>query len=551
MALTVENTVMKFGSSEKAFCLVWLKKLANSEKREYKEKVNSIIKYLSKHFAKITGGRFLAWNPIDKDINVLALTDFKNTLAGCDIYKKAITKKENGDEVSKTTKEKVADVFVDKCDHMFTKIDCDVMKPRVYLNDDTEAIVFNTFKGFKWGECEVKKTEALDEEEYSRVMAFLDFIRNVLCSGNDEQFEFFRKWIIMLVNGRKCVQFVWLQGPQGTGKSTAWQLLRDRVLGKDAVLILDNYQVILPGEYNTVLEGKVGIFFEELGDADNMKSTSHQVEQALKNFTNPDNPFIQINQKYRDMREVRNYANTGFNTNNSPFASGKEHRRHFIPDINPKYARDRKYFAKLKAACDNDEFGYAFWCYCKNEYEKMTGAEIVEFINSEPPLSKRRLEKHGASLKQWQRFIKEEYVMKKFDLDSPKKAIYEEYKQWCGRSGMRGVLSMSIFFGGDHMGPVIGEEALIQPYKKYEKDAWRLKASFDDLLAYAKEHNWLEDGEEPYDVDLDEIDPDDDKELKRLQDELQERLDAVKRRRGKKLGKDLKRCDAPVAGYAE
>lgn len=545
MALTVEETVMKFGSSQKAFSLVIVKKLAKSEKLEYKEKVNSIIKYLSKHFAKITGGRILEWNTIDKSFDILAVADFKNTLTGCGIFGKKKIKKENGDEVSKLTVEKVADIFLEKCEFMFTKIDCDVMKSRVWIDEPTGGAVINTFKGFKWGEYEVEDVDVTE----NGIPEFFDFLKNVMCSGNEGQFQFFKKWIIMTVNGQKCVQFAWMQGPQGVGKSKLWEIIRDYVLGRDAVLILDNYKIILPGEFNTKLEGKVLIVFEELGDADKMKGTSHQVEQAFKNFTNPDNPYIEINQKYRDMRTIVNYANIAFNTNNSPFSSSRDDRRHFIPDIDGTYAKNRDYFGKLTDACCNDEFGWAFWCYCKKEYEKMTKKEITQFINSEPPESKRRAEKHGASLKMWKRFLKEEYVMKKMDLDGTKKDIYERFKRWADTNGTKGVPAMSIFFGMDHMGSVIGEDgSLIQQYKKYEKAGLRLKASFDDLLAYAQKNHWLEDGEEPYDVDLDEIDPDDDKEWERQLKEAKEKVDDIKRRMGYKLAKDMKQRDAPMAG---
>src|SRR5690606_275958 len=122
----------------------------------------------------------------------------------------------------------------------------DVTKPKI------EGTKINLFDGFMHKKKDYKK---YDKEIKNKVEILLSYIKEVLCSENENSFNYIIKWLSNMCKGNKNDSLLYLRGSEGIGKSTLSDFLRKYVLG-DKISIKSNSEP-LRSPYNKLLCGKL------------------------------------------------------------------------------------------------------------------------------------------------------------------------------------------------------------------------------------------------------------------------------------------------------
>jgi hypothetical protein len=75
-----------------------------------------------------------------------------------------------------------------------------------------------------------------DEETKASVNLFLEYIKEVLSSNSEENHTYILKWLSNALKGNKNDSCIYLKGPQGIGKSTISDFLKEFVVGEELFL---------------------------------------------------------------------------------------------------------------------------------------------------------------------------------------------------------------------------------------------------------------------------------------------------------------------------
>jgi hypothetical protein len=174
---------------------------------------------------------------------------------------------------------------------------------------------------------------------------FLEFLRRVICSGNEDHYVYLLKWLATMFQrpGDVPRTAVVLRGRQGTGKSTLADTIGS-LLAAHYVPVVATEQLV--GKFNGHTEGAVFLFADEAvfpGDKRSEGVLKTLITQKERN----------IERKGIDIVKVRNCAHVMFATNHDwAVAADQDDRRLFVLDVSDAHADDREYFAELHASMD-------------------------------------------------------------------------------------------------------------------------------------------------------------------------------------------------------
>ena len=193
---------------------------------------------------------------------------------------------------------------------------------------DTPHTVYNLWRGFgitaKPGQCE----------------KFWSFVREVICSGNIDHFEYVRKWTAhMFQRPHELPETALvLRGLQGTGKSTFAHTL-GRLVEPHYIELSGMHQV--SGQFNSHLANVLLVNANEA-----IWGGRKSEEGALKAMIT--DPTTAIEGKGRDIIQVRNFKRLVVTTNEAwavPMAA--DDRRFFVLDVSDVHKEDHAYFKEL------------------------------------------------------------------------------------------------------------------------------------------------------------------------------------------------------------
>jgi acyl carrier protein len=175
---------------------------------------------------------------------------------------------------------------------------------------------------------------------------FLDHLRNVLCKGNDDYYDYLIRWMANAVQnphlpGQVAVV---LKGDQGTGKGTFARIF-GHLFGAHYKYVSDPRHVI--GTFNYMLNDAVLVFADEC-----FVSGSKQHESALKALITENT--LRVEQKGVDSVDARNCVHLIMATNKE-WAIGAElsDRRFFVLDVDRARRVDIEYFARMQEQMEN------------------------------------------------------------------------------------------------------------------------------------------------------------------------------------------------------
>lgn len=194
--------------------------------------------------------------------------------------------------------------------------------------------VYNLWRGFsveaKPGDCSL----------------FLDHMKNILCSGNEEYYEYLIKWMARAVQTPASTGevAVVLRGGKGTGKGFVARTF-GKLFGRHHMHVANAKHLV--GQFNAHLRDCVSLFADEAFFAGDK-----QHESVLKMLVTEDS--IPIEAKGVDVEAYPNYVHMIMAANDPHVvrASGDE-RRYFVLDMATARQQDTKYFSKMADQLDN------------------------------------------------------------------------------------------------------------------------------------------------------------------------------------------------------
>jgi hypothetical protein len=156
-----------------------------------------------------------------------------------------------------------------------------------------------------------------------------DYIKEVLCNGKEDAYQYLLKWYSNVVKGKKNESVLYLKGPEGIGKSTMSDFIVDYVIGKQSCC-RSNAQPLKTAN-NKCLMGKVLVVFEELPTFSSAEWNG--VSATLKNYITGSTAMYE--EKYERAIEAENFNNYVINTN-IEVIQHSDGRRYYILDIKVK-----------------------------------------------------------------------------------------------------------------------------------------------------------------------------------------------------------------------
>ena len=314
-----------------------------------------------------------------------------------------------------------------------------------------------------------KPYEDFDDESKEGVQAFLSYIKEILASNDQAQYEYLLKWFANMTKGNKNESIIFLKGPQGIGKSTISLFMNTYVLGRD--LCLEAGADVLTSKFNSDLGGKLFVYFEELEKQS--RADWDAINTKLKRYTTSD-VYI-INQKHESTYQAANINNYLINANYS--LNEECGRRYFICDVCCKKRNDLKYFGWLRNLCFNNEVGHAFYCYLM-EYN------TEKFYSQNFPVTKNKLDAYAKRLGSVEMFLKDEFVLKRLDINNILvKEIFNHYIQYCTQNNIKPVKHTIDF------NKVMSELNFIHKKNKDRRNVYNV--TLDELNKVSESLHWV------------------------------------------------------------
>lgn len=180
---------------------------------------------------------------------------------------------------------------------------------------------------------------------------FLAHLRDVVCSGNEQLFQWVIQWMAAMVQvpERLTGTALVLRGPMGAGKSYVGEVM-GRLLGTGLYSKVSKPDE-LTGRFNSHHQGKILLQVEEGFFAGNRAAVG-----ALKHMITSDR--VRIEAKFRDPYEIPNYCRLLITSNEEwVIPAGWSERRFTVIDISGARKDDWEYHAAMRAEMESG--GYA------------------------------------------------------------------------------------------------------------------------------------------------------------------------------------------------
>ncbi len=176
---------------------------------------------------------------------------------------------------------------------------------------------------------------------------FLEFVSDVICSGDDSLFDYVVNWCAHLVQRPRELPETALvfRGREGIGKNTFVDPLRD-IVGREHFLLLSSLNQVT-GRFSGHLANSLLVFCNE-----SVWGGDKSAQGVLKSMiTDADQP---IEHKGRDLIMVKNYRRMIFATNeNWAVPRGADDRRYVITDVSDERKGDYAYFKTVREEMRN------------------------------------------------------------------------------------------------------------------------------------------------------------------------------------------------------
>jgi hypothetical protein len=338
---------------------------------------------------------------------------------------------------------------------------CELNKPQFYENKinmcPTIQAKYTPYKDIK-------------QETKDNMQVFLKYIWEVLASESKENYEFILKWISNALKGNKNASCIYLKGPQGIGKSTISDFLKEWVVGDG--LFLETGSNPFKSSFNMITCSRLFIQLSELENCstNEWSALSSTIKRLI---TSPTTCYEEKNQKRLQAKNISNYI---IDSNNDSIKDD-EGRRFYIADLSLKYRENHQYFGNLRNKCFNQEVANAFYSYML-EYDT-TGFNAQDY-----PITKSKLDSFQKRIEPIYEFIKDKYILQDNQFNILATDLFNDFwykvadtqKKKYPRAKLREILEI--------VGIV---------YKKQKNGNFYYNYTKDELITIANKYHWLDD----------------------------------------------------------
>jgi len=304
--------------------------------------------------------------------------------------------------------------------------DIDVKQPKFFERKGSQYM--NLFGGYKW--TTKKEYQSFSKSTKKSVELLWTHIKNILCSKNEELFNYTRNHLIHLVCGKKMKKGLYLKSGQGTGKSIVFEFLMEKVLGPSLFWKTSSPDVVI-GQFNGQLEGKLILYLEEI----RCKSVTEwdAFSNALKDLMTASE--IEIERKHGTPYLIYNLLSIIMVSNKEALKLEYDDRRWIVLDISEEMKGNLVYFEELLTATRSEEVGEAFYWYCMENFDESFNPEKM-------PETESKMALRSKNLKPIQKFLRDECILKKRDILEKFSDVYDAFDSY-GKKNIRGWIMMA------------------------------------------------------------------------------------------------------------
>lgn len=213
----------------------------------------------------------------------------------------------------------------------------------------------NTWTGFK--------AKLLPDDLYNPniVEPFIYHVRQVMCSGNEEQTTWVLDWLASLIQTpekKYGVALVLYSNTQGTGKTTLIKFLINAIIGETHSTSCNGLNPLFE-DHNTICENRILLNVEEAFTArDKYASFKNQFKDVITGDT------MSINPKGQTRYTAKNYTKFCITTNHiDSIPIDETDRRFTFIEVSNKHKEDQEYFKMLYSHFDDPSFADQVFTY--------------------------------------------------------------------------------------------------------------------------------------------------------------------------------------------
>lgn len=335
------------------------------------------------------------------------------------------------------------------------------------------------------------------------VNLFFDHIKNIICSGYEDEYNVTIKFLASSVIGHKCkIALYWKSNLEQSGKGTVLNTI-EKIIGKRMVKT-SNVEII--DKYTKQLEGATLINMDEMEET---TSKNKALSDKLKSLITE--PNFDCREMYSMPYSQRNTFNIIMTSNNNAIKLTQSNNiRYYVNTINEKYTNcnskeeienKKKYFDELYKYIDEEIVLIGIYKKFKKIYKKEV--EPTNWTGAyESNKTKRGCENIIESMPLFYRYIKENYVLKKLAIDVKCSDLLNNYNADKKYLITAHKLGENMRFLGCELKDVRKDK---ERYKKYVM-------SYDNLLEKFKSLNYISEYDEFYENNNENDEDDDEKE---------------------------------------
>lgn len=305
--------------------------------------------------------------------------------------------------------------------------------PYLYKDEVKNNDIFNLFTGFRFEPLDdIKETEY-----YDTIQPILSHLKEVLCSNNEDVYQYVIKWLSHLIQ-RPCdkagVPVILMKSEQGTGKNLFWDFM-GQVMGKKYICTINNLDD-LTNKFNSRTEGKMLNILNEIQNYGGNFKNNEKLKSILTDITQTIEP------KGKEAYTINNFARSVMLTNNDWAAKISNDDRRYVPiDVSNHKKDDNAYFKHLADIINDDKNAEIFFHY-------LTNVDISSFDIRKIPHTQLKENMKWFNVENRPLFYLKEYVTDIDDKDSIKTTsidLFNEYCFWCESNKERQTFSQRTF----------------------------------------------------------------------------------------------------------
>ena len=306
--------------------------------------------------------------------------------------------------------------------------------PYLHKDEVKDIDIFNIFTGFRFEPLHIDT----DPNYYDNIQPILTHLKEVLCSNNEEVYNYVVKWLSHLIQrprDKAGVPVILMKSEQGTGKNVFWDFM-GLVMGKKYIVTINNLDD-LTNKFNTRTEGKLLNILNEIQNYGGNYKNNEKLKSILTDIVQTIEP------KGKEAYTINNFARSVMLTNNEWAAKIPNDDRRYVPiDVSNHKKDDNEYFKNITDIINDDKNAEIFFHYLSEH-------DISDFDIRKIPHTQLKENMKWFNVENRPLYYLKEYIIgledEKFNEKFSSNELFKDYCTWCEDSKERQTFSQRTF----------------------------------------------------------------------------------------------------------